>query len=156
MYYCISRISVPIPVAARSKAWAWSPRFLAWRVRIPPGPWMPVSCGCCVLSGRGLCDDPITRPEASCRLSRACVCVSLSGIRCNSNPQQLQWEGRRCQNKKEFLLLDSVSGECHQSCNWKRQKYEYCDAHWTLQWDLKNNYFIILLVRMKIVKNFTS
>jgi hypothetical protein len=37
--------------------------FLALRVRIPPGAWMSVSCECCVLSGSGLCDGPITRPE---------------------------------------------------------------------------------------------
>jgi hypothetical protein len=29
---------------------------------------MFVSCECCVLSGRGLCDGLITRPEESCRL----------------------------------------------------------------------------------------
>ena len=31
-------------------------------VRIPPGAWMFVCCECCVLSGRGLCDELITRP----------------------------------------------------------------------------------------------
>jgi hypothetical protein len=29
---------------------------------------MSVSCECCVLSGRGLCDRPITRPENSDRV----------------------------------------------------------------------------------------
>jgi hypothetical protein len=37
-------------------------------VRIPPGAWMSVSCECCVLSGRGLCDGLITRPEESYRM----------------------------------------------------------------------------------------
>jgi hypothetical protein len=37
-------------------------------VRIPPGSWMFVCCECCVLSGRGLCDELITRPEESYRL----------------------------------------------------------------------------------------
>ena len=37
-------------------------------VRIPPGGWMSVFCECCVLSGRGLCDELITRPEESYRL----------------------------------------------------------------------------------------
>ena len=32
-------------------------------VRIPPGAWMFVYFVCCVLSGRGLCDELITRPE---------------------------------------------------------------------------------------------
>jgi hypothetical protein len=35
-------------------------RLLRLRVRIPPGAWMSL---CCVLSGRGLCDELITRPE---------------------------------------------------------------------------------------------
>jgi len=40
-----------------------SARLLKLWVRIPPGAWMSVSCECCVLSGRGLCDELITRPE---------------------------------------------------------------------------------------------
>jgi hypothetical protein len=31
-------------------------------------------CECCVLSGRGLCDGLITRPEESYRLCRVVVC----------------------------------------------------------------------------------
>ena len=34
-------------------------------VRIPPGAWMPVSCECCVLSGRGLCVGTITHSQES-------------------------------------------------------------------------------------------
>jgi len=37
-------------------------RLLGLWVRIPPGAWMAVSCGCWVLSGRGLCDRPIIPP----------------------------------------------------------------------------------------------
>ena len=43
-------------------------------VRIPPRAWMFVCCECCVLSGRGLCDGLITRPEESYRLWRVVVC----------------------------------------------------------------------------------
>ena len=43
-------------------------------VRIPPGAWIFVCCECCVLSGRGLCDELITRPEESCRLWCVVVC----------------------------------------------------------------------------------
>jgi len=43
-------------------------RLLRLWVRIPLGAWMFVSCECCVLSGRGLCDELITRPEESHRL----------------------------------------------------------------------------------------
>ena len=40
-------------------------RLLRSWVRIPPGVWIFVCCECCVLSGRGLCDELITRPEES-------------------------------------------------------------------------------------------
>ena len=60
----------PVPVAARSKA----ARLLRSWVRIPPGAWMSVCCECCVLSGRGLCDAMITRPEESYLLWCVVVC----------------------------------------------------------------------------------
>ena len=34
----------------------------------PAGSWISVCCECCVLSGRGLCVGPITRPEAFYRM----------------------------------------------------------------------------------------
>jgi len=40
-------------------------RLLRLWVRIPAGAWMFVCYECCVLSGRGLCDELITRPEES-------------------------------------------------------------------------------------------
>ena len=43
-------------------------------VRIPPGAWIFVCCECRVLSGRGLCDELITRPEESYPLSCVVVC----------------------------------------------------------------------------------
>ena len=46
--------------------------LLGLRVRIPPGAQIPVSCECCALSGRGLCDGLIPRPGES---YRACACV---------------------------------------------------------------------------------
>ena len=48
-------------------------RLLRLWFRIPPGAWMFVCWECCVLSGRGLCDWLITRPEESYRLVRRCV-----------------------------------------------------------------------------------
>ena len=48
--------------------WSKAPRVLGLRVRIPPGAWLSVCCECCVLSGRGLCDELITRPEETYRL----------------------------------------------------------------------------------------
>ena len=46
-------------------------RLLRLWVRIPPGAWISVYC---VLSGRGLCDALITRPEESYRLWCVVVC----------------------------------------------------------------------------------
>ena len=54
-------------------------RLLRSWVRIPPGAWMFVCCECCVLSGRGLCDELITRPEESYRL--CCVVCDLETSR---------------------------------------------------------------------------
>ena len=60
-------------------------RLPGLRVRIPPGAWISVSLECCVLSRRGLCDEP---------------CVSLSVIGCNVNPKHLQLAGRRGPTEK--------------------------------------------------------
>ena len=46
--------------------------LISW-VRIPLAAWMFVCCDCCV-SGRGLCDELITRLEESYRLWRVVVC----------------------------------------------------------------------------------
>ena len=43
-------------------------------VRIPPGARIIACCECRVLSGRGLCDELITRPEKSYRLCCVVVC----------------------------------------------------------------------------------
>jgi hypothetical protein len=53
----------------------WSAAHLlrSW-VRIPPEAWIFVCCECRVLSGRGLCDELITRPEESYRLCCVVVC----------------------------------------------------------------------------------
>jgi hypothetical protein len=57
--------AVPFPVAARL--------LRSW-VRILPWAWMFVHCMYCVLSGRGLCDELITRPKESYRCG-ASLCV---------------------------------------------------------------------------------
>ena len=48
-------------------------RLLGMGVWIPPAAWMSVPYERCVLSGRGLCDELITRPEESYQVS--CVCA---------------------------------------------------------------------------------
>jgi hypothetical protein len=55
-------------------------RLLRLRVRIPPSAWMFVSCQCCVLSGRDLCDGLITRPEESYRLWCVTVCDLVTSV----------------------------------------------------------------------------
>jgi len=49
-------------------------RLLRSWIRIPPGAWIFVCFECCVLSGRGFCDELITRPEESYRLWCVVVC----------------------------------------------------------------------------------
>ena len=49
-------------------------RLLRSCVRIPREAWMFFCCECCVLSGRGFCDELITRPEESYRLWCVVVC----------------------------------------------------------------------------------
>ena len=58
---------LPISIAARSKAWVYG-RCPAGTVGSYPTGGMDVYVECCVLSGRGLCDGLITRPEKSYRL----------------------------------------------------------------------------------------
>ena len=54
-------------MAGRFKAWVCC-RSLAGIVGSNPARGMDVCVECCVLSGRGLCDELITRPEESYRI----------------------------------------------------------------------------------------
>jgi hypothetical protein len=49
-------------------------RLMGLRVRIPPVAWTSVCCGYCVLSGRGLRYELITRLEGSYRVLYVCIC----------------------------------------------------------------------------------
>ena len=60
-------------MATRSKAWVFG-RSPAEIVGSNPTEGMVVCCECCVLSGTGLCDGLITRPEKSYRLWHVFVC----------------------------------------------------------------------------------
>jgi len=70
MYIWYYRSQWPRGLRRRSTA----ARLLGSWVRIPPGAWVFVCCECCVLSGRVLCDELITRPEESYRLWCVVVC----------------------------------------------------------------------------------
>ena len=58
---------MPIPVAERSEALVYGILLSGIASSNAAGTWMSVYCECCVLSGRGLCDGPITHPEESYR-----------------------------------------------------------------------------------------
>jgi len=78
--FCIRNLSYIIfplgrsqwPRGLRSRSAA--ARLLRSWVRISPGAWIFFCCECCVLSGRGLCDELITCPEESYRLWCVVVC----------------------------------------------------------------------------------
>jgi hypothetical protein len=66
--FTLAKASRPIPVAVRSKAWVYGSSLTRIVGSNPARVWMSVSCECCVLSGRGLCDGLVTRPEESYRM----------------------------------------------------------------------------------------
>jgi hypothetical protein len=69
-------------------------RLLRLWVRISPWTWIVVCCECCVLSGRGLCDELITRPEESYRL----WCVVLCDL--ETSWMRRSWPTGGCRAKK--------------------------------------------------------
>ena len=70
----INKYIHPLPVAVRSKAQVYG-RGPAEIVSSNTTGGMDICpCEFCVLSGRGLCDELITRPEESYRLWRVVVC----------------------------------------------------------------------------------
>jgi len=84
---CVNKpnVHIPVPVVARSKACACG-RSPAGTSGSNPTYSMDV-CLHCMLSGRGLCDGLITRPEESYRV---CVCVCLS-VRASQEIPRTLW-----------------------------------------------------------------
>jgi hypothetical protein len=76
-------------------------RLLSSRVRIPPRAWMFVYCECCVLSGRSLCDELITRPEESYRL----WCVVVYDLENLKNEKAMTRVGSQRHSKKYICIL---------------------------------------------------
>ena len=95
--YSVCRSQWPHGLRRRSAA----ARLLRSWVRIPPGAWMFVCCECCVLSGRGLCDELITRPEESYWL----WCVVMCDL--GSSRMRRPWPalGRSATGKQNVLGL---------------------------------------------------
>ena len=108
--FCLGHHPWPVchgrPYATTSRAlgvmWPHKPHHYA-KIGIPSGIYilMSVCCECCVLSGRGLCDELITRTEESYRLWCVVVCdLETSRIR-------RPWTalGRNATRKNIYLLL---------------------------------------------------
>ena len=64
-------------------------------VKIPPGAWTFVCCECRVLSGRGLCDELIARPEESYRLLCVIVCDLETSL------TRMPWPAGACRAKNK-------------------------------------------------------
>jgi hypothetical protein len=86
-------------------------RLLRSWVRIPPRAWMFVFCECCVLSGRGLCDGLITRPEEFYRLWRVVVCEQETSKKRRLKPATWLWkiQPKGCKAKKTNKHILHVS-----------------------------------------------
>ena len=82
-------------VAVRSKACVRN-RWLAATAGSNTAGSMDVCYECCVLSGKGLFDGLIPRPEETYRVCMCRMCV----INCDNNPPHLPRVGRKGQNKK--------------------------------------------------------
>jgi hypothetical protein len=74
-------------------------RLLRLWVRNPLEVWMSVCCDCCVLSGRGLCDELITHPEESYRL----WCVVVCGR--EASWLRRPWPTGGCRIKKKCICM---------------------------------------------------
>ena len=95
MYIKFSQSQWPSGLRRRSAA----ARLLRLWVRIPRGAWMSVCCECCVLSGRGLCDALITRPEEPYRM----WCVVVCDLETSRMRRPWSALGRSAKRKKQYL-----------------------------------------------------
>jgi hypothetical protein len=97
IYYWLPNCRSQWPRRLRSRSAA--ARLLRFWVRIPLGSWISISCECCVLSGRGFCDELITRPDESYWPWFVVVCdLETSWMR-------KPWSTRGCSAKKQTKRL---------------------------------------------------
>jgi hypothetical protein len=103
-----------ILVAAMSKAWVCG-RSPAEIVGLNPAECMNVCCECCVLWGRGLCDELITRPKESYRM----WCVVLRDL--ETSRLRMPWPalGRSSTKKNIFTIV--IAAEKLTPCRNKTQ-----------------------------------
>jgi len=69
---------------------------------------MFVCCECCVLSGRGLCDELITRPEESYRL----WCVVMCDLENLKNEEAMTRVGSQRHSKKKNTYNNDTNNTC--------------------------------------------
>ena len=81
--------------------------LLRWWVRIPQGAWMFVCCECCLLSGRGLCDELITRPGESYWL----WCVVVCDLENLKNEEAMTRVGLQRHRKKKIMWNNNIRNE---------------------------------------------
>ena len=81
-------------------------RLLRSWVRIPQGAWIFVCCEYCVLSGRGLCDELITRLEESYRV----WCVVVYDLENLKNEETMTRVGSQRHSKKNIYVY--CTGKC--------------------------------------------
>jgi hypothetical protein len=65
---------------------------------------MIVCCECCVLSGRGLCDELITRPEESYRL----WCVVVCDLENLKNGEAMTYVGSHSATGKKIYVIGDI------------------------------------------------
>jgi hypothetical protein len=68
---------------------------------------MSVSCTVFVLSGRGLCDGPIHRPEEPYRLWCVCECDQVQIHNLDNYCEQVGKRG------KDYVMIFLCSNQCH-------------------------------------------
>ena len=124
----------------RRSAAARLPR--SW-VRIPPGAWMFVCCECCVLSGRGLCDELITRPEESYWL----WCVVVCDLETTRMRRPWPALGRSATQKKS-VNCNSISLSLHTKC-----AISFNNIRLSLLWDWANGILLLVSIVMSCFCN---
>jgi hypothetical protein len=100
-------------------------RLLRLWVRIPPAAWKFVCCDCCVLSGRSLWDELITRPEKYYRMLSVVVCdLETSWMRrpwptgsCRDKNKQTN-KGTNLHKRIKLYYKDSIPTTCFGHCQW--------------------------------------
>jgi hypothetical protein len=69
-----------------------------------------VCCKCCVLSGRGLCNELITHPEESYRLWCVVVCGDLENLKNEEAMTRVESQRHRKKSRYSYSVQEGRSG----------------------------------------------